>query len=305
MDRIFVTGGSGFIGGHLVESLTRKGYEVTVYDIKNTLSSNVEFINGDITDYDFLKSSMKGHKTVCHLAAMVGVVACLNDEKEVYRVNYDGVKNIIKACKEVGVENLLFTSSSEVYGEGGRHRKLEEDMELSPITHYGKSKMYSENLLKEFADKSGVKVTVLRYCNVYGCRQRKEFVVSIFLDSVLKGKPIGICGDGEQIRSFTYVDDAVDGTIRALFRKEKNFEVFNIGSSRTVKISQLARNIIELNGSGQVKYLSFEDLNRKKDCEILIRIPSIEKAENKLGYRASTTLEEGLAVTYAYYKDIG
>ncbi len=304
MDRVFLTGGSGFIGSHLAEALLAKGHEVTIYDVKKPENNKARYIQGDIMDYRLLKSSMRGHKTVCHLAAMVGVVACLSDEKEVYRINYDGVKNIINACKEVGAENLLFTSSSEVYGEGGRFRQLEENMELSPITHYGKSKMYSEQLLKEFSEESGIKVTVLRYCNIYGSRQRKEFVISIFLDRLLQGKPIKICGDGEQIRSFTYIDDAVEGTIKALFRKEREYDIFNIGSNQTVKINELAMKIIELNRSGEVKYVSFEDLNRRSECEILIRVPSIEKAKNKLGHAPVMTLDEGLAVTYDYYRNI-
>ncbi len=304
MGRIFLTGGSGFIGSHLTEALIEKGHEVTIYDINKPRDSKANYVQGDIMDYSLLKSSMKGHGTVCHLAAMVGVVACLSDEKEVYRINHDGVKNIINACKEVGVENLLFTSSSEVYGEGDKFKLLKESNKLLPITHYGKSKMYSEQLLKDFSEESGIKVTVLRYCNIYGSRQRKEFVVSIFLDRVLEGIPIKICGDGEQIRSFTYIDDAVDGTIKALFRAEREFEIFNIGSTQSVKIKELARKIVDLNRSGEVKYVSFENLNRRRECEILIRIPSIEKAGNKLGYVPSTTLDEGLAVTLDYYRNL-
>ncbi len=304
MDRILITGGAGFIGSHLAEQLISKGYKVTVYDIKPNKNKNVNYVFGDIMDYDRLRYAMKGHKIVCHLAAMVGVTACLMDENQVYRINLEGTKNVIRACKESGVKNLLFTSSSEVYGEGSPVKPLDETMELKPITHYGKSKMYSERLMKEFSEETDVKVTVLRYCNIYGIGQRKEFVVSIFIDSILNGRPVKICGTGEQLRSFTYVDDAVEGTIKALFRDQTGFQVFNIGSSSNICIMELAKKVLEFTDSGRIEYVSFEDLDRIKECEILYRIPSIEKARKYLGYTDSTPLDRGLAITYDYYKVI-
>jgi len=304
MDKVLITGGAGFIGSHLAERLISEGYNATVYDIKPNKNQNVNYIFGDIMDYDRLKYAIQGHKIVCHLAAMVGVTACLTNEKQVYRINLEGTKNVIRACREAGVKNLLFTSSSEVYGEGSPFKILDEGMELKPISHYGKSKMYSEWLMKEFSEEAGVKVTVLRYCNIYGIGQRKEFVVSIFIDSILNGRPLKICGTGEQLRSFTYVDDAVEGTIKALFRNRTEFEVFNIGSSCNIQIKELADKILGIASSGRIEYVSFEDLNRKPECEIFYRIPSIEKARKYLGYADSTSLEKGLAVTYYYYKNL-
>jgi UDP-glucose 4-epimerase len=304
MDKVLITGGSGFIGGHLTEQLIKKGCKVTVYDIKPSWNKEVNYIFGDIMDYSRLKSAVEGHKTVCHLAAMVGVTACLSDENQVYRINLEGTKNIIRACREAGVENLLFTSSSEVYGEGSPFKILDESMEVRPISHYGKSKLYSEWLMREFSEEAGIKVTVLRYCNIYGVCQRKEFVVSIFIDSILHSKPIRICGNGEQLRSFTYVDDAVEGTIKALFRNDTGFEIFNIGSSSNIKIKELAEKIMGFGSSSKIEYVSFEYLKRKPECEILYRIPSIEKARKYLGYSDSTSLDKGLAITYDYYKGV-
>lgn len=305
MDKIFVTGGSGFIGSHLVCELIKMGYDVTNYDLQIS-STNLQAnnIQGDIMDYEKLVFSMRGHKIVCHLAAMVGVVKCLNDEKEVYRIDYEGVRNLVKSCKETGVENILFASSSEVYGEGDSEKALCESRILEPKSPYGIAKMLAEKLLKEYAEENNVKVTVVRYCNVYGPIQRKEFVIPIFINKVLYGEPIPVCELGEQVRNFTYVGDAVEGTIKALFRSEKDYEVFNISSGDTFRIIDVANKILELNNNiGQIKFVSFEEVNRVKKYEVITRIPSTKKAMDKLQFKARTSFDDGLRVTYNYYKE--
>lgn len=306
MEKIFVTGGSGFIGSHLISKFEKKGFDVTNYDLCiDKANPNIRNIEGDIMDYEKLSSSIKGHENVCHLAAIVGVVRCLNSEKEVYRIDYEGVGNIIKACEENGVKNILFASSSEVYGEGHISVPLEESMVLKPRSPYGIAKMKSEQLLKDFAQRSKMKVTVVRYCNIYGFGQRCEFVIPIFIKKVLKGETIKVCGEGNQIRSFTYIDDAVEGTINALFRPETEFDIFNISSSSVVKIIDVAKKVIELNGNiGRYKLTSYEDLDRKEDVEVVIRIPSTEKSKQKLGYVAKTDFIDGLKSIFDCYKRI-
>ena len=301
MKNILITGGSGLIGSHLALKLQDRGYGVTIYDINPPPDEEFNYIKGDIMDYELLEVSVKQHDTVCHLAAMVGVVACLSSKEEVYRINFDGVKNIIKACTENNVEHLLFASSSEVYGNGSKDTLFDELIKLNPITHYGKAKMASEELLKTFAQESETKVTVLRYCNIYGPRQSIEFVIPVFIDNTIKGTPLPICGNGESIRNFTYIDDAVEGTICALIRKDKNYDIFNISSSETIKIKDLADNIIKIKGNGSVKYVSYEDINRQEKQEILIRIPSTKKSEDILKFKAQTPIDEGLRKTYNFY----
>lgn len=303
MKKIFLTGGSGFIGSHFAEKLCQLGYEVTVFDIDKPPSNDVSFINGDIRNFELLKKSMLGHDTVCHLAAMLGVVACSYDKDTVYSVNLEGTRNIINACKLNNIEHLLSASSSEVYGEGSATDKLHEEMVLKPKSYYGMAKMMSEAGIKSFCDNTGAKATVLRYCNVYGPRQKNVFVIPIFIDNVLNNKPLPVCGDGSQVRSFTYIADAVDGTIRALLRSNENFKIYNIASSMPITINQLAFKIIEIHGGGTIEYLTFQDVGRKKEFEILTRIPSIEKAENELGYNPKTSIDQGLRLTYDYYLD--
>ena len=301
MKNILITGGSGFIGNHLALELKNRGYNITIYDLDPPPHKEFKYIKGDIMDSELLTASIKGHDTVCHLAAMVGVVACLSNESEVYKINFDGVKNIIRACTENNVEHLLFASSSEVYGNGSKDTLLIESIKLNPITYYGKAKMASEELLKTFALESKTKVTILRYCNIYGPGQRVEFVIPVFIDNAIKGKPLPICGYGESIRNFTYIADAVEGTLCALIREERNFDIFNISSSETINIKNLANKIIKFKGNGSLKYVSFEDISRQEKQEILIRIPSTKKSEDILKFKAQTPLEEGLRQTYNYY----
>lgn len=300
MSKIFITGGSGFIGSHLAEKLNNLGHDVTIYDINEPLAKNIRFIKGDIRNESLLEKSIAGHATVCHLAAMLGVTACLKDKDSVYSTNLQGTKNVINACEKNEVSNLLFSSSSEVYGEGDANSKLFEDMDLKPKSHYGISKMLGEAEMKAFSERTQTKVTVLRYCNIYGPRQRKDFVIPIFMRSVLSGTPLTVCGDGGQIRSFTYIDDAVTGTIQALFRVNNFFDIYNIGTSEPITIKELAQKTIGLHGSGRIDLLPFEKLEREKECEVLIRIPSVDKASSAIGYCPSIKLDTGLSTTYNY-----
>lgn len=306
MKKVFVTGGTGFIGSNLIDKLNKQGYHVVNYDINTPQyqSQNIN-IKGDILDYPKLVRAMEGADIVCHLAAMVGVVDCINNEKKVYRTNYEGVKNIINACIENNIKNVVFASSSEVYGEGYVNEKLYENLKLNPKSVYGITKMKSEEVLRDFSMQHNAKVTVLRYCNIYGKTQRKEFVIPIFINQVLNEEDITVCGNGNQIRTFTYVCDAVDGTIKAINReKGERYEIFNICSNYPSKIIDIAKKTIELNNNkGSIKYVNFEDVYRITDIEVINRIPSGEKAELILGFIAKTKLDEGLKEIFKYYTD--
>ncbi|MFZ5989101.1 MAG: NAD-dependent epimerase/dehydratase family protein [Bacillota bacterium] len=304
MDKILVTGGSGFIGSHLCERLNEMGYDVTIYDIKKPQTKDIRYIQGDIRDYGLLKHSMKGCSIVCHHAAMLGVVACLNDKDTVYDINHHGTENVIKACLENGVSNVVFASSSEVYGEGSINQKLIETIDLKPKSHYGISKILGENVIREFHERFNMKASVLRYCNVYGKRQREDFVIPIFIRSALKKDFLKVCGDGRQVRSFTYISDAVEATIRAIFRNGNTFEVYNVASDKPYTIKELALKVINIHGSGEMRHVDFEGVGRKTECEVFTRIPSIEKARKELGYIPCTGIDDGLTLTFNYYRNL-
>lgn len=303
MKKILVTGGSGFIGSHLADELNKRGCEVTIFDKTPPRNNTLKYIPGDISDYELLRTSVNGHDTVCHLAAMVGVVACLSNAEEVFRINLEAVKKLAEICNQCSVENLLFASSSEVYGNGSLDRPLDESMVLNPITPYGQAKKAAEEFLNEYSHNTGMKITAVRYCNIYGPGQRIEFVIPIFIDKVIKNQPIPVCGNGSQVRSYTFVNDAVDGTIKAMTRSSNEFQVYNISSQDTITVKNLAERIININGQGTIEYVSFEDINRDSKREILVRIPLPRKAEDLLGFKAKTPFDEGLKITFDFYKN--
>jgi UDP-glucose 4-epimerase len=306
MEKVFVTGGSGFIGSHLITKLLELGYSVTNYDlVPSTINPQATNIIGDIMDIEALYKAMRGHHIVCHLAAMVGVVACQIDEEKVHQINYSGAENVLKACEYNEISNVLFASSSEVYGEGKENAFLTENVKLSPLSPYGKAKMQAELLFEEYNRTKKAKSTAIRYCNVYGPRQRIDFVISIFIDKVLKNESLPVCEYGQQIRSYTFIDDAINGTIKALLRTTSDYQVFNICSDDTLKVIDVANRIITLNNAGTIKYLDYSAVNRMRKYEVINRIPSNRKAFELLDFNTEISFDEGLKRTFDYYKSMG
>ena len=167
--KCFVTGGNGFIGTNLCGCLISRGYEVVSYDIvKKEIDNNVEWINGDILDSEKLCYCMKGADVVIHLAAMVGVKNCLQNPQLVIETNVRGTDNIIDACRANSINNIIFASSSEVYGEGYENAMLSEEDKASPKSLYGESKLQAEYKLMDYSYQNNAKVSIMRYCNIYG-----------------------------------------------------------------------------------------------------------------------------------------
>ncbi len=303
MKKVFVTGGSGFIGTPLVKYLVEAGYDVTNYDIKKPITNFGNYIEGNILDYLHLKTSMEGHDAVCHLAAVVGVKLCFEDDDYVNTVNHLGTVNILKAIEENGINNLLYASSSEVYGQGSKEKLLTEETQLSPVTVYGKSKLMGEDAVKEISQRTNIKGTVIRYCNIYGENQREEFVIPIFIKNALENNYLDIVGDGSQIRSFTHVKDAVRGTVQALLDPKQGFEVYNISSQEPITIGDLANTIIKIADKGTVRYVRGEQIGRVSDKEILYRIPSSKKAQQLLNFTIQKDLFTSLTDLVLAYKN--
>lgn len=306
MTRIFVTGGSGFIGSHLVAKLLDLGYNVTNYDIvPSAFNPEAKHIIGDIMDFDNLCEAMQEHKYVCHLAAMLGVVACQARPEEVHRINYIGTENVLKACSRNNVDNVLFASSSEVYGEAGLNMLLTEESPLIPISPYGKAKMEAESLVKQYHLQYNKKSTVIRYCNVYGPRQRVDFVIPIFINNMLQNKPIPVCDQGQQVRVYTYIDDAINGTIQALLNTKIEYQTFNICSNDTLSVLEVAKKILDLRkGTSTIEFLEYSKVNRMEKYEIIYRVPSNKKASTLLGFSPTVSIDKGLELTCNYYEKI-
>ena len=301
--KIFVTGGNGFIGTNLCDYLVRNGYDVISYDIaEKKIQNNVEWIRGNILDYKMMCESMKSADVVIHLAAMVGVKNCLQNPKQVIHVNIKGTDNVINACSYNRINNIIFASSSEVYGEGYENSILCEQSPTNPKSLYGKSKLYAEQRLVKYSKHFNAKVSVLRYCNVYGPYQRTDFVISLFVSQVKNNIPLTVCGDGYQKRCYTYVDDAIELTARAIERTHGNeYEILNVSYSYESTIFDII-NVLEKVSNKKLSICrkEYDELGRKSSYEVINRIVSSYKAQKILQFEPQIDLYKGIQKLYEF-----
>ncbi|WP_156735806.1 NAD-dependent epimerase/dehydratase family protein [Bacillus velezensis] len=296
MKHIAIIGGAGFIGSELAALLQAKGYHTIIADQKEP-AFDTEYRQTDILDRTSLRESLRGADAVVHLAAMVGVDSCRSNEEDVIRVNFEGTKNVTEVCGELGISTLLFSSSSEVFGDSPDFPYTETSRKL-PKSAYGKAKLQSEEYLREQASDE-LHIRVVRYFNVYGPKQREDFVINKFFSLAENGSELPLYGDGGQIRCFSYISDIVTGTYLALIHEGAVFEDFNIGNDQPITIKELAEKVNVLSGREKDNYLFKklgEDGVRGKDIEVFKRAPSIEKAKRLLGYAPKVSLNEGLEI---------
>jgi len=252
--RYVVTGGAGFIGSHITEKLVERSDIVTVIDNMNTgkeknlesVKGKINFIKGDILDVDLLEDLTKDVDGVFHQAALASVQDSFDKPDEYHNVNVNGTENILKLSKKHGFK-VVYASSSSVYGNPIRIPIKESD-EKNPINPYAETKLKKEELAIEYS-KMGVNVIGLRYFNVFGKGQSKEYagVLKLFLERIRDKLPPKINGDGTQFRDFVHVNDVVNANIMSM-DSDVTHEFFNVGTNTTITILNLAKTIIECSG---------------------------------------------------------
>jgi len=291
--RIGITGGSGFIGTHIANVLKSK-YEVVIFDRLKPKIEDIEFIKGNIID-DSIQKAFEDCDVVIHLAAAVGVKITEEDPILTLNTNILGTKNVLEACKSNNVKKIILASSSEVYGEPLKI-PIEESDPAIPITSYGISKIAAEEYVKAYAVSFGLKYTILRFFNVYGPGQSKDFVIPEFVSNASKNNPILIHGSGSQIRSFCHISDISNGVSLSIEKGDN--EIINIGNANEpITISELAKKIIGItNSKSSIQFVPFTDSNRRRQKEIINRIPSIKKAESMLSYKPKISLNDGISM---------
>jgi UDP-glucose 4-epimerase len=289
--KVLITGGSGFIGTNLTKSLKDK-HEVTIFDLNDPQIENIQYIKGDICNQEHVIDSIKDFDIVIHLAAAVGVSNTDNHPTKTLDFNIQGTRNVLDACTKNNIKKLIFSSSSEVYGEPIKLPISELDSPI-PITTYGISKLVAEEYIKAYSKTFGLAFTILRFFNAYGSGQSTNFVIPNLVKLALNNQPITIHHDGSQIRSFCHIDDIIQG-ISLVFEKGNN-EIFNIGNdSEPISIKELGTKIISMTNSQKTHIeIPFEQSERNRK-EILNRIPSIEKAKKLLGYKPTVSLHDGI-----------
>src|SRR5215471_5703064 len=309
--RVCITGGAGFIGSHLVERLVPQN-RVVVFDNfhRDALSASglgghphVTIQRGDVLDADAVRRAVEGCDAVVHLASIAGVDTVIKNPVLTMRVSLLGTYNALEAARAAGsVKRFIDFSTSEVFGRYAYHVTEFDSTTLGAVGEarwtYAVAKLATEHLAMNYHKQYGLGACSIRPFNISGPRQVGEGAVHHFIVRALRGEPLAIHNDGAQIRAWCYVDDIVDAILLALERDEAVGHAFNIGNPRsTVTIYNLARDIVRLSSSG-----SRLEFVKWPHPDVEIRVPSVDKAKEILGYQAKVDLEEGLLRTIHWYR---
>lgn len=302
-----VTGGAGFIGSHLVDALLRQGARVTVVDnlttgkrgnLKDAAAALLH--EGDIRDADLLKRLMQGVDVVFHQAAVVSVPLSVAQPLDSAAVNEMGTLTVLETARQAGCRRVVLASSSAVYGDDPRLPKR-ETMPPRPLSPYAVQKMTGEYYAGLYHTLYGLETVGLRYFNVFGPRQDPSSpysgVISIFMERAADGRAPVIYGDGEQTRDFVFVQDVVAANLRAATAPAAAGGVFNIGTGRTITVNALWQQVADLAGVGLAP-----DYDAPREGDIRHSVAAIDAARESLGFSPVVSFADGLARTYAWYR---
>lgn len=309
--RIFITGGAGFISTTLIAQIINNN-SVVVYDNyhRNTLGKspyanhkNLQILKGDVLDYDQVEQGMSGSDIVIHAAAIAGIDTVIKRPTHTMRVNMIGTANVLEAARVNKVQDRLIDfSTSEVFGSFA-YKSEETSQTVAGSAGearwtYAVSKLAGEHLAIAYYNEFGLPVTCIRPFNVYGPGQTGEGALQIFIKRALVNEDIFIHGDGTQIRAWCFVDDFVKGLLLCMECEKAVGESFNIGNPRAILTTYgLAETVIRvLNSKSKIVF------KPPLSADIELRIPSVEKAEKLLGFKAKVDLEEGIKKTAVFYK---
>jgi nucleoside-diphosphate-sugar epimerase len=298
-----VTGGAGFIGGHLVEGLLAAGWSVRVIDDLSTGSEEnlasvidrIELTRGDIRDADVLKRVMNGVEVVFHQAAMASVPRSVAMPILTNSINTDGTLLVLESARQSGVRRVVFAASSSAYGETEVLPKV-ETLPATPLSPYALQKYTGEVYCRLYSELYGLETVALRYFNIFGPRQDPNSdyaaVIPLFVTAALAGKPPVIYGDGEQTRDFTYVENAVQANLLAADADRASGLVINIAAGKRTSLNELWRNIRKIVDTDvEPRYAD------RREGDVRDSVADLACAAEFLGYDPGVALDEGLART--------
>ena len=310
--KVVVTGCSGFIGFHLTNSLLDSDHMVigidslnNAYDVKLkekrldelNKKENFLFLNNNLSEQNSLDEVKKHElKTFYHLAARAGVRQSFLDPNSYIEDNTLATANISNFCKEMSVKDLILASTSSIYGDSGENLMVEEkDEKIKPPSVYASTKLSGESLSKIILEDANTNLIISRFFTVYGPFGRPDMSILRFIHWIINGEKVQVFGDGEQRRSFTYVQDVVDALLK-MSGLEKS-HTFNVGSNMTVSLNDVIKLIEEYSG----KNANIENLERAYKDPDVVR-PDLENIKKIIGWEPTTKIEEGVEKTVAWYK---
>ena len=300
-----ITGGAGFIGGHLADSLLADGHKAAVIDdlstgsMQNLAGLDVKFVKGDVMTAPELENLIEEADTVIHLAAAVGVELVVHDPVRTITTNVRGTERVLELCSKYS-KRCVIASTSEVYGKSAKTTFSEtDDLLIGPPTHsrwsYASSKLLDEFMLMAFCRDRKLPGTVVRFFNTVGPRQTGQYgmVIPRFVAAALKNEKIRVYGTGEQTRCFCHVADTVRALRKIADSKDAAGEVFNIGSANSISIYGLAERIRERTGStSEIVLIPYSEAYENGFEDMLHRAPDCSKIKNFCNWKAEISLDK-------------
>lgn len=303
-----VTGGAGFIGSHLADALLDGGHKVRIVDslitgVIENVPSEAEFVEGDLTDPATAAAVVDGCEVVLHQAAIPSVPRSVADPRRSHDANINATLNVLLAARDAGVRRVVYAASSSAYGDTLVLPKV-EDMPANPRSPYALQKQVGEAYCRLFTELYGLETVSIRYFNVFGPRQRPSSpysgVLSLFIKAALEGSAPSIHGDGEQTRDFTFIDNVVDGVLRAVDSPDAVGEVINVAAGGRISLNQTWATL-----SGILGPLPTPTYGPPRAGDVRDSQADITKAERLLGYRPHISFADGLRRTVEWAQGVG
>jgi len=312
--KVLVTGAGGFIGSHLVEKLLQSGCKVKAFVHYNSFNRwgwldyaaaksnpDLEIFVGDIRDPNGVREAMKGIEVVFHLAALIGIPYSYHSPDSYVDTNIKGTLNILQAARDSGVEKIIHTSTSEIYGTA-QFVPITEEHPVNPQSPYAATKSGADFLALTFFRSFGTPVAVVRPFNTYGPRQSTRAVIPTIITQILDGRKVIKLGALSPTRDLNFVGDTAEGFIAAAVSDQSLGEVINLGTKHEISVGDLASLIGKLSGN-EIEVISDEERIRPEASEVERLLADNSKAMQLLNWHPSHTLEEGLSETISWYRE--
>ena len=296
--KVLVTGGSGFVGSHVVDNLRDKGVGVRVFDmVMPDYRDDIEFYHGSLLDLDEMRMAVSGVDAIFHLGAIADVKDVFRQPHYSEAINVRGTINVLEAARLNGsIKRVIYGSTTWVYSEANEQHVDENTPLHSPSHLYTATKLTGEYYCRSYSELYSLDTTILRYGIPYGPRARDGAVVPIFVRKAMLGEPLTITGDGSQFRKFIYIEDLAEGNVLALQSAAKN-KIYNLDGNERITIKEIAETIQKIVGNVEIEYIQGRpgDFSGK---EI-----SSELAERELGWNPKVNFEEGIRRYIVWYKE--